>query len=373
MVTAAANTLFARTADSRIAIAVPTPGVTVSEVGAAYVMAEEALAALPLGATAHPILVPMNWAADERRAVLQAKPIFSRCSLDVGDGWLVLIERLVAGIEALSGGELVRVSQVKEKFGRLRFYLDRSADGTGGLINAAEAESGCTCHWCGDAGKTVSLGGWYTTLCQRHQAIAPLIRNDIDHDNWRHWLRLPKDLPTRPNINRTWAVIAQGADQLQSLGIEAIGIGVPGDQWPLEAVGVSVWTRAGADAAEVWPVALNAIHHLLDGWPVRQMERSACHRWMRLDDRVERRRAVLAVHRLMACGAKIKLGDASWLPVIEQLLGDLSAGVPDGRIKAIRPAQDGRLSVHPTLRGEAGKLVLAAAEKTAGVETGRAG
>ena len=62
---------------------------------------------------------------------------------------------------------LVRVSQVKEKFGTLRFYYSGGDDYISGLVSMAESMSAATCEECGKPGRTNS-GGWLRTLCEEH-------------------------------------------------------------------------------------------------------------------------------------------------------------------------------------------------------------
>lgn len=62
----------------------------------------------------------------------------------------------------------VVVSQVKEKFGGLRFYVDYGNDVTYGMISMAESMSYRTCEVCGSPGKSNS-SGWITTLCETHR------------------------------------------------------------------------------------------------------------------------------------------------------------------------------------------------------------
>lgn len=65
--------------------------------------------------------------------------------------------------------EWVRVSQIKEKFGGLRFYYDGGDDTIGGMVTMAEAWAGHTCEQCGNKGMTRG-GGWIRTLCDEHEA-----------------------------------------------------------------------------------------------------------------------------------------------------------------------------------------------------------
>ena len=71
----------------------------------------------------------------------------------------------------------VVVTQVKEKFGTLRFYYDGGDEYIDGLVSLAESMSACTCETCGSPGKTVG-GGWLTTLCESHAEEKGIMYND---------------------------------------------------------------------------------------------------------------------------------------------------------------------------------------------------
>lgn len=58
----------------------------------------------------------------------------------------------------------VKVDQYKEKFGTLRFYISGGDETVEGMIRFAEYLSGKTCQETGEAGSTVSKGGWWATL-----------------------------------------------------------------------------------------------------------------------------------------------------------------------------------------------------------------
>ena len=60
------------------------------------------------------------------------------------------------------------VSQVKEKFGGLRFYVNGATDEQYAYINFAESMSYRTCEVCSDKGKP-NRGGWIVTRCRKHQ------------------------------------------------------------------------------------------------------------------------------------------------------------------------------------------------------------
>lgn len=86
---------------------------------------------------------------------------------EVGPGWSDLLRRLVDDLFAK--GWDGRVLQVKEKFGGLRFYINKCADGLDDRISQAEDESYRTCEECGLPGVARS-GGWIKTLCDLHAA-----------------------------------------------------------------------------------------------------------------------------------------------------------------------------------------------------------
>ena len=68
-----------------------------------------------------------------------------------------------------SGCPDVVVSQIKEKFGGLRFYYDGGDEEVSGMVRMAVAWASCTCEECGAIGKSRE-GGWIKTLCDQHHA-----------------------------------------------------------------------------------------------------------------------------------------------------------------------------------------------------------
>lgn len=64
--------------------------------------------------------------------------------------------------------EPVVVSQIKEKFGGLRFYYDGGDDYIDGLVRMAEVWASRSCEECGSPGRSRS-GGWIRTLCDHHE------------------------------------------------------------------------------------------------------------------------------------------------------------------------------------------------------------
>jgi len=60
-----------------------------------------------------------------------------------------------------------RASQVKEKYGTLRFYMSSETQEMSNLISVAEDLSAVTCETCGKPGKERGRG-WYYTACDEH-------------------------------------------------------------------------------------------------------------------------------------------------------------------------------------------------------------
>ena len=77
-----------------------------------------------------------------------------------GKGWDKIIEPLL--IKANEEG--VKVHQIKEKFGGLRFYVSSCSAELGLMIDIAEEQSLHVCESCGAPGKR-RAGSWIKTLC----------------------------------------------------------------------------------------------------------------------------------------------------------------------------------------------------------------
>jgi len=125
---------------------------------------------------------------------------------DVGDGWYNIIDLLCANIqwhidETNKTRQLlldknpynlpipdevqqVVASQVKEKFGGLRFYYNGGDDIVRALVSFADTMSYRTCETCGSPGKRRG-GGWIYTACDAHTRQEDLEeeQEDADMDN----------------------------------------------------------------------------------------------------------------------------------------------------------------------------------------------
>ena len=90
------------------------------------------------------------------------------------DGWMPLLEKLFDDIALLDTEKAIRIFQVKEKFGGLRFYIEFAipvtkeySDSIHHLVTKAEDASYNTCEKCGTSPATQTTKGWITTLCSK--------------------------------------------------------------------------------------------------------------------------------------------------------------------------------------------------------------
>lgn len=113
----------------------------------------------------------------------------------IGEGWYPIIESLIGQIDhytkwkrnlrardlkKVRAGDVsitvtpkvnwIKVEQIKEKFGGLRFYYQGGDAQISGMVTMAEAWAGRSCETCGDRGERRS-GGWIRTLCDKHEAL----------------------------------------------------------------------------------------------------------------------------------------------------------------------------------------------------------
>jgi hypothetical protein len=87
-----------------------------------------------------------------------------------GDGWFLIIWNLSEKLEKLildtpeDERDGMQATQVKEKFGKLRFYIDTYSEEVQQHIKLAEKLSAITCEDCGAPGQ-MRKGGWIRVLC----------------------------------------------------------------------------------------------------------------------------------------------------------------------------------------------------------------
>ena len=88
---------------------------------------------------------------------------------DIGDGWYQLLDDACARIQTIcdENGFQVKATQIKEKFGTLRFYTDVGNEEIWNILDEADVISSVTCEVCGAPGKIVGKN-WLKTLCGGH-------------------------------------------------------------------------------------------------------------------------------------------------------------------------------------------------------------
>lgn len=86
--------------------------------------------------------------------------------IETDDGWIPLLDELCKELKNLNFNG--KVTQVKEKFGGLRFYVSSATDKQNAIIDIYEKLSYFVCERCGKSGSLRS-GGWVRTLCDEHE------------------------------------------------------------------------------------------------------------------------------------------------------------------------------------------------------------
>jgi hypothetical protein len=110
----------------------------------------------------------------------------------IGPGWWHVVEMLCKNIQSYTDWKAkmadqfpekhqpvpqVVVTQIKEKFGGLRFYYDGGDSHISGLVTMAEEWAASTCEVCSAPG-TRRGGGWIKTLCDTHHQERENLRNE---------------------------------------------------------------------------------------------------------------------------------------------------------------------------------------------------
>lgn len=97
--------------------------------------------------------------------------IVGNIGFEHGKGWYHLIDLLCKKLQwdtDMNGQPQVEATQVKEKFGGLRFYTGPTTDRQDSMIEFAESLSYHVCERCGSTNRVKSTrGGWIQSLCQK--------------------------------------------------------------------------------------------------------------------------------------------------------------------------------------------------------------
>lgn len=93
-----------------------------------------------------------------------ARVDFENFVLCVGKGWHSILYKLYDDLVKL--GWDLQLSQVKEKFGTLRFYIGYGSDEMFSVIDKTEHKTSTTCEECGRPGRINNDNKyWIRTLC----------------------------------------------------------------------------------------------------------------------------------------------------------------------------------------------------------------
>ena len=97
------------------------------------------------------------------------QPLIARQAIAVHDGWMALLDQLCCALtDVIRADQLsFQATQVKEKFGQLRFYAQGGTARTWELLRAAEATSATICEHCGIASHRRGRDRFITTFCDR--------------------------------------------------------------------------------------------------------------------------------------------------------------------------------------------------------------
>ena len=108
--------------------------------------------------------------------------------MGVGPGWYNLVHTLCHSIDeylkwrnrdrVMTEKLTLQITQIKEKFGTLRFYTGPTDDRIQGMIDFAEQMSTVMCEQCGKPGQLRKLS-WMQTLCDEHYEQAKPNENRI--------------------------------------------------------------------------------------------------------------------------------------------------------------------------------------------------
>ena len=94
---------------------------------------------------------------------------------ECGNGWYELLDVLLSILELRQRrgsvpSDDIEITQIKQKFGGLRFYCHGVDDYCYGMIDLAEKISTRICEECGNPGRLMTTHtGWLYTACEEHK------------------------------------------------------------------------------------------------------------------------------------------------------------------------------------------------------------
>jgi len=102
---------------------------------------------------------------------------FISCGYD--KGWKDIVEEALEKIQKLNKKldecDIIKIIQIKEKFGGLRIYTNIYNDDAELILKDAERKAKYTCECCGSHNNVTSKGSWIKTYCEKcHQKLQSL-------------------------------------------------------------------------------------------------------------------------------------------------------------------------------------------------------
>ncbi|KKL04600.1 hypothetical protein LCGC14_2614420 [marine sediment metagenome] len=104
-----------------------------------------------------------------RQRKLSMKETCMCWGISCGNGWYTLIDSLCAAINNFEPSSQIEATGVKEKFGGLRFHIDRKSEWVSGAIQMAEIMSYRICETCGSTDDVKQTKGYIMSLCKEHR------------------------------------------------------------------------------------------------------------------------------------------------------------------------------------------------------------
>lgn len=114
-----------------------------------------------------------NW-TKEVREENPNEPLYPiEFGIECGKGWYWLLDNLLETISNYIENNYsklscpIKIVQIKEKFGGLRFYYDGGDDMIRGMVLFAEDLSYKICETCGSTKEVFHTSGWIKTICKK--------------------------------------------------------------------------------------------------------------------------------------------------------------------------------------------------------------
>ncbi len=82
-------------------------------------------------------------------------------------GWIEMLDELFSKL--IEAGWDRKVTQIKEKFGELRFYFYPNVPGLDIIVKTFEDKSSKLCYYCGNPATTESESSWISYRCEEHK------------------------------------------------------------------------------------------------------------------------------------------------------------------------------------------------------------